>query len=79
MTLSLTKDQDKRDIALNYLTISARKVCESRGDYEQSLSAVKTLHTYIKLAQQYGCSTAEITLALGYDNQRTESLLAQVN
>jgi len=79
MNTSLTIDKDKRDIALQYLTISARKLTEARGSYEESLSAVKTLHTYIKLAQQYGCSTAEMTLALGYDNQRTESLLAQVN
>lgn len=76
---SLPKNTDKRTIALQYLTISARKLIEARGDYEQSFAAVKTLHTYIKLAQQYGCSTAEMTLALGYDTQRTESLLAQVN
>ena len=78
MTLSLTKDQDKRTIALNYLTLSARKLIEARGDYEQSISAIKTLHTYIKLAKQYGCSTAEMTLALGYDTQRTQLLLAQM-
>ena len=78
MTNSLTKDQDKRTIALNYLTLSARKLIEARGDYEQSISAIKTLHTYIKLAKQYGCSTAEMTLALGYDTQRTQLLLAQM-
>lgn len=76
---SLANDITKRDIALNYLTISARKVAEARGNYDEALAAVKTLHTYVKLAQQYGCSTAEMTLALGYDTQRTESLIAQVN
>jgi hypothetical protein len=78
MTNILTIDYDKRDIALQYLTISSRKLAEARGSYDDSLSAVKTLHSYIKLAQQYGCTTAEMTLALGYDQQRTESLLAQV-
>lgn len=76
---SLPKNTDKRTIALQYLTISARKLIEARGDYEQSLAAVKTLHTYIKLAKQYGCTEAEITLALGYDKKRAEPLLAQVN
>lgn len=73
----LSIDNDKRQIALNYLTISSRKLIEARG-YDQAIAAVKTLHMYIKLAQQYGCSTPEMTLALGYDTQRTESLLAQV-
>jgi hypothetical protein len=79
MSTSLTIDRDKRDIALNYLTISARKLIDARGNYDEAISAIKTMHTYIKLAQQYGCTTAEMTLALGYDTQRTQSLLAQVN
>lgn len=74
---SLSNSTTKRGIALNYLSISARKLGEARG-YEESVAAVKTLHTYVKLAQQYGCSTAEMTLALGYDTQRAESLIAQV-
>jgi hypothetical protein len=78
MTNSLTIDRDKRDIALNYLTISARKLIDARGNYDDAINAVKTMHNYIKLAKQYGCTTSEMTLALGYDTQRTEALLAQV-
>ena len=76
MTTSLTNDRDKREIALNYLTISARKLVEARGDYDSSLAQMRTMVHYIDLAKQYGCSEAEITLALGYDRKRAEHLLA---
>lgn len=74
----LSIDRDKQQIALNYLTISARKLVEACGNYDQAISAIKTMHTYIKLAQEYGCTIAEMTLALGYDSQRTKDLLTQV-
>ena len=74
---SLAKDNEKRTIALNYLSISARKLTEAHG-YDAALSAVKTLHTYIRLAQQYGCTESEMMFALGYGRERMRSLIAQV-
>lgn len=74
---SLTKDTAKRDIALQYLSISARKLKEARG-YDEAIAAVKTLHTYIKLSQQYGCTESEMMFALGYGRERMRSLIAQV-
>lgn len=75
---SLPKNTDKREIALNYLSISARKLAEARGDYDNSLAQMRTMVHYIDLAKLYGCSEAEITLALGYDKKRAEPLLAAV-
>lgn len=76
---SLPKSSDKRTIALQYLTISARKVANSRGDYEQALAEMRAMMHFIDLAKQYGCSENEIVLALGYDKKRAEPLLSQVN
>ena len=75
---SLSKDTDKRSIALQYLTISARKLMAARGNYDESLAQMRTMVHFIDLAKQYGCTESEITLALGYDKQRVEPLLAQV-
>lgn len=74
MTLSLTKDQDKRTIALNYVTISGRKIVEARGDYEAAISAVKTLRYYLDLARQYGCTDRELMFALGYSEQQFQAV-----
>ena len=78
MTTSLTNDRDKREIALNYLTISARKLMAAQGNYEEALTQMRTMMHFIDLAKQYGCTESEITLALGYDKKRAEPLLAQV-
>ena len=75
---SLSKDTDKRSIALQYLTISARKLMAARGNYDESLAQMRTMVHFIDLAKQYGCTESEITLALGYDKKRVEPLLAQV-
>ena len=73
----LYENTAKRDIALQYLGISARKLKEARG-YDEAIAAVKTLHTYIKLSQQYGCTESEMMFALGYGRERMRSLIAQV-
>lgn len=78
MTNSLTSSADKRTIALNYLGISAKKLVEARG-YDDAIAAVKTLHTYIKLAQQYGCTDTEMMFALGYGPERYKTVLKQVS
>ena len=75
---SLPNNNDKRTIALQYLTISARKLMAARGNYDESLAQMRTMVHFIDLAKQYGCTESEITLALGYDRKRAEPLLAQV-
>lgn len=75
---SLPNNNDKRTIALQYLTISARKLMAAQGNYEESLAQMRTMVHFIDLAKQYGCTESEITLALGYDRKRAEPLLAQV-
>ena len=74
MTNSLTIDKDKRDIALQYLTISARKLIDACGDYEEALNAAKTLKHYIDLAREYGCTGKEITFALGMSEDKRVAL-----
>lgn len=65
---------NKRDIALNYVGISARKLAETQGDYEQALNAAKLLKHYIDLAREYGCSGKEITMALGMSEDKRTAL-----
>ena len=71
MTNSIT---DKRTIALNYVGISARKLTEAAGDYEQALTAAKLLKHYIELARENGCSGKEITFALGMSEDKRQAL-----
>ena len=74
----LSNSNDKRQIALNYLSISARKLLAARGNYDESFAQMRAMVHFIDLAKQYGCTENEITLALGYDKKRAEQLLAQV-
>lgn len=71
MNTSIT---NKRDIALNYVAISARKLNEAQGDFEQALNAAKLLKHYIELARENGCSGKEITLALGMSEDKRTAL-----
>lgn len=71
MTTSIT---NKRDIALQYVGISARKLNEAQGDFEQALNAAKLLKHYIELARENGCSGKEITLALGMSEDKRTAL-----
>lgn len=65
---------NKRDIALNYVAISARKLNEAQGDFEQALNAAKLLKHYIELARENGCTGKEITLALGMSEDKRTAL-----
>lgn len=71
MNTSIT---NKRDIALNYVGISARKLNEAQGDFEQALNAAKLLKHYIDLARENGCSGKEITFALGMSEDKRTAL-----
>jgi hypothetical protein len=78
MTSTLSENRRKRDICLEYLGISSRKFAEAAGDYEAAMRELKTLHHYLDLALDYGCTEAEIMFALGYTRQRFQSLMKQV-
>lgn len=79
MTQSLAKDTTKRDIALNYLSISARKFADARGDYDESFRQLKALHHYLDLAIEQGCSNNQMMMALGYSRDRFNQLMRQAN
>lgn len=70
MGISLSKTDDKRDIALMYLGISSRKLIEAQGDYEESLNQVRVMKHYIELAREYGCTASEIEFALGFNKAK---------
>ena len=78
MTTTIPTSREKRDIALQYLGISARKFAEAQGDYDASLRELKTMHHYLDLALEYGCSESEMMFALGYSRQRFNRLIKQV-
>lgn len=65
---------NKRDISLNYVGISARKLVEAQGNYEEALNAAKLLKYYIDLARENGCSGKEITFALGMSEDKRNAL-----
>jgi hypothetical protein len=78
MSTTIPTSREKRDIALQYLGISARKFAEAQNDYEASLRELKTMHHYLDLALEYGCSESEMMFALGYSRQRFNRLMKQV-
>jgi hypothetical protein len=75
----LSTSSDKQQLCLQYLGISARKFSEAQGDYDESLKQLKTLHHYLDLALDYGCTEKQIMFALGYTRQRFYSLMRQVS
>jgi len=70
MVTILPKTDDKRDIALMYLGISSRKLIEARGDYDESMTQIRTMRHYIGLAREYGCTDSEIEFALGMNKAK---------
>ena len=79
MTTILSTPSDKQQICLQYLGISARKFAEATGDYDESIRQLKTLHHYLDLALEYGCSEKQIMFALGYSRERFDALMRQVS
>lgn len=65
---------NKRDISLNYVGLSARKLIEAQGNYEEALNAAKLLKHYIELARENGCTGKEITFALGMGEDKRAAL-----
>ena len=79
MTNIISTSSDKQQLCLQYLGISARKFADAQGDYDESLKQLKTLHHYLDLALDYGCTEKQIMFALGYTRQRFDSLMRQVS
>lgn len=77
MNTSISKNAEKQQIALQYLSISARKFTEAQGNYDESIRQLKTLHKYLDLAIEYGCSNNQMRMALGYSPQRFNDLMSQ--
>lgn len=75
----LSNQTSRREIALQYLGISARKFAEAKGDYDESLRQLKTMHHYLDLALEAGCSEKEMMFALGYTRQRFNEIMRQVS
>jgi hypothetical protein len=75
----LSTSSDKQQLCLQYLGISARKFSEAKSDYDESLKQLKTLHHYLDLALDYGCTEKQIMFALGYTRQRFDSLMRKVS
>lgn len=65
---------NKKQICLNYLGISAKKLCDSVG-LEDRIQAMRGLKHFLFMAQEYGCSEKEIRLALGRAWKHAENLL----
>lgn len=78
MSTIITKTDSKKEICLQYLGISARKFANATGDYDEAMRQLKTMHHYLDLAIEYGCSDKEMMFALGYSRDRFNSLMKQV-
>lgn len=72
---SLSVNASRRDTALMYLALSARKLSEATT-LEQSLIEAKQRLRYIQLAIQHGCTETEMRVALGISVQHLRELAA---
>lgn len=72
---SITIDPARRDIALQYLSLSARKLSEATN-LEQSLAESAARLRYIALAIKYGCTEKEMCFALSISVQHLRELVA---
>jgi len=70
----ITIDPARRDMALTYLALSARKLSEA-SNLEQSLVEAKQRLRYIQLAITHGCTRTEMRVALGISVQHLEELI----
>lgn len=70
----ISVDPARRDMALTYLALSARKLSEATT-LEQSLVEAKQRLRYISLAISHGCTITEMRVALGVSVQHLEQLI----
>jgi len=66
--------EQKRMIALEFLSICARKLQDAES-FEQRVIESKMRLYYLKLAERYGCSEAEMRLALAVSQYHLGELL----
>jgi len=66
--------EQKRMIALEFLSICARKLQDAET-FEQRLIESKMRLLYLNLAEKYGCSEAEMQMALGITSAHLKELL----
>lgn len=71
---SLSINAGRRDTALQYLALSARKLSEATT-LEQSLIEAKQRLRYIALAVTHGCTRTEMRVALGISVQHLDALI----
>ena len=73
--MSIPISASRRDTALQYLALSARKLSEATT-LEQSLIEAKQRLRYMQLAIQHGCTENEMRMALGISVQHLRELVA---
>ena len=66
--------EQKRMIALEFLSICARKLADAET-FEQRLVESKMRLLYLALAEKYGCRQSEMRLALGVSEYHLGELL----
>jgi hypothetical protein len=66
--------EQKRMIALEFLSICARKLRDAES-FEQRVIESKMRLYYLKLAERYGCREAEMQMALGVSSFHLAELL----
>jgi hypothetical protein len=66
--------EQKRMIALEFLSICAKKMRDAET-FQQRLVESKLRLVYLNLAERYGCSEAEMQMALGVNSYHLHELL----
>jgi hypothetical protein len=66
--------EQKRMIALEFLSICAKKMRDAET-FQQRLVESKLRLVYLNLAEAYGCSEAEMQMALGVNSYHLHELL----
>lgn len=73
MTINIHEAQDKRDIALQYLTISGEKLRSAKG-HEAYCEAMRGLKRFLELGRVYGLTDNEMRMALGFSRDRFQGV-----
>lgn len=73
MSTTLSNEDNKKTICLDYLGISARRLTESTT-LDGKIAAMRTLKHYLELADSYGCTDREMRFALGWSAERYKSM-----
>lgn len=69
----LPKNDKRRDIARQYLTLSGQKLRAAQG-HEAYCEAMRGLKRFLELGRVYGLSDNEMRMALGFSHDRFEGV-----